>query len=204
MNTHIKYSQKVANNDKKNKVDFIKTVVGFVTFIIVFVVIIPFVLVKNDLYTILEAYMPNLDIIATVITWHGGPFNIWEHLYPISPLTIYGFSSQTMINYMALLGLTYIVSRETKKTNSIIKGWSLAFVMLLMTYLLPGKFILWAMDKTSQLLNYPMVDGTVTFMVGIFITILVILLESYVIKHFRGNLANFAKKIINLPKLLKK
>ena len=99
------------------------------------------------MYNILEAYMPNRPYCNS-ITWHGGPFKIWDHLYPPSPLTIYGFSSQTIINYMSLLGLTYIITRETKRTGSMARGWSMAFIMLLMTYLLPGQFISWIMDKT--------------------------------------------------------
>ena len=152
-----KYSQNIVNVDKSHKHKYTtnipKIVFGFAIFVLIFIIAIPILLLKNKKYNLLETYMPNIDLIATVITWHGGPYKIWEHLYPPTPLTIYGFSSQTLINYMALLGLTYIVIRETKRTNSIIKGWALAFVMLLMTYLLPSQLISYTMDKTSELLN---------------------------------------------------
>ncbi len=211
MTTNIKYIQNIVNIHQENKhnikTDLLKIFAGFSIFILIFVIIIPVLLFKNKLYSILEAYMPNLDLIATIITWHGGPFQIWEHLYPSSPLTIYGFASQTIINYMALLGLTYIISRETKRTNSLIKGWSLAFVMLLMTYLLPSQFISWCMNESVNFLQYknlPIADKTIPFIIGSIVTTCIISLEAYIIKHYRENVASFAEKLIKLPKLLKK
>ena len=81
------YSQNIVNlhNEKKIKVDIKKTVIGFILFFIIFVILIPVILVKGQMYGILEAYMPNVDLIATVISWHGGPLKIWDHLYPPSP-----------------------------------------------------------------------------------------------------------------------
>jgi len=213
MESDINYSQNIVNlhYEKKNQinVDIKKTIVGFILFFIIFVILIPIILFKSQMYNILEAYMPNLDLIATVITWHGGPFKIWDHLYPPSPLTIYGFSSQTIINYMSLLGLTYIITRETKRTGSMARGWSMAFIMLLMTYLLPGQFISWIMDKTSNLisssfkLNF-ISTNSIVVIIGFFLTATIITSEAYILHNFKQNLEQVAKKIINIPKLLKK
>ena len=75
-------------------------------------------------------------------------------LYPATPVTKYGFLSQSFINYTALIGLTYIIAREAKMTNNIIKGWSMGFVMLLMTYLLPSNLtIIPIMDFADKLLT---------------------------------------------------
>ena len=148
--------------------------------------------------------MPNIDLIATVITWHGGPYKIWEHLYPPTPLTIYGFSSQTFINYMALLGLTYIVIRETKRTNSIIKGWAFAFVMLLMTYLLPSQLISYTMDKTSELLNQSNLSKIIVLISGFLITGLIIISEAYILKNYKTRIEHTVQKILNIPKFVKK
>ena len=207
------YSQNIVNihNEKKDtiEVDIKKTVLGFILFFIIFVILIPVILFKSQMYGILEAYMPNIDLIATVISWHGGPLKVWDHLYPPTPLTMYGFSSQTIINYMALLGLTYIITRETKRTGSIARGWSMAFIMLLMTYLLPGQFISLIMDKTNDLIsnyfkfNFISSESIVVIM-GFFIAATIIASEAYILHNFKKNLEHMAKKIMNIPNLLKK
>uniref|UniRef100_A0A6C0EPF8 Uncharacterized protein n=1 Tax=viral metagenome TaxID=1070528 RepID=A0A6C0EPF8_9ZZZZ len=207
------YSQNIVNihHEKKNQinVDIKKTVVGFILFFITFVILIPVILFKSQIYGILEAYMPNIDLIATVISWHGGPLKVWEHLYPPTPVTMYGFSSQTIINYMALLGLTYIITRETQRSGSMARGWSMAFIMLLMTYLLPGQFISWIMDKTNDLIsnyfkfNFISSESIVVIM-GFFIVATIIASEAYILHNFKKNLELMAKKIMTIPNLLKK
>ena len=203
-----KYSQNIVNVDKSHKHKYTtnipKIVFGFAIFVLIFIIAIPILLLKNKKYNLLETYMPNIDLIATVITWHGGPYKIWEHLYPPTPLTIYGFSSQTLINYMALLGLTYIVIRETKRTNSIIKGWALAFVMLLMTYLLPSQLISYTMDKTSELLNQSNLSKIIVLISGFLITGLIIISEAYILKNYKTRIEHTVQKILNIPKFVKK
>ncbi len=208
MNKDKKYSQNIVNVDKSHKhkytINISKIVFGFVVFVLIFIIAIPILLLTNKQYNLLEAYMPNIDLIATVLTWHNGPNKIWEHLYPPTPLTIYGFISQTLINYMALLGLTYIVIRETKRTNSMVKGWAFAFVMLLMTYLLPSQIISHIMDKTSELLNHSISSRIVVLLLGFLITGFIIMSEAYVLKNYERPIENIVQKIINIPKLLKK
>ena len=203
-----KYSQNIVNVDKSHKHKYTtnipKIVFCFDIFVLIFIIAIPILLLKNKKYNLLETYMPNIDLIATVITWHGGPYKIWEHLYPPTPLTIYGFSSQTLINYMALLGLTYIVIRETKRTNSIIKGWALAFVMLLMTYLLPSQLISYTMDKTSELLNQSNLSKIIVLISGFLITGLIIISEAYILKNYKTRIEHTVQKILNIPKFVKK
>ena len=205
------YSQNIVNLHKKNQinVDIKKTVVGFILYFIIFVILIPVILFKSQMYGILEAYMPNVDLIATVISWHGGPLKLWDHLYPPSPVTIYGFYSQTIINYISLLGLTYIITRETQRTGSMARGWSMAFIMLLMTYLLPGQFISWIMDKTNDLIsNYFKFNfissNSIVVIMGFFLVTIIIASEAHILHNFKKNLEHMAKKIINIPKLLKK
>jgi len=202
------YSQNIVNVNKSHKHKYTtnipKIVFGFAIFVLIFIIAIPILLLKNKKYNLLETYMPNIDLIATVITWHGGPYKIWEHLYPPTPLTIYGFSSQTLINYMALLGLTYIVIRETKRTNNIIKGWALAFVMLLMTYLLPSQLISYTMDKTSELLNQSNLSKIIVLISGFLITGLIIISEAYILKNYKTQIEHTVQKILNIPKFVKK
>lgn len=202
----IKNTQNIINIHNENKTQFDLNIekigFGFIIFIIIFVILIPIILFKNQMYRTLEVYMPNIDIIATVVSWHGGPFKIWTHLYPPSPLTIYGFYSQTIINYIALLGLTYIITRETKRSNSIARGWSMGFIMLLITYLLPGQIISIIMDIFNKLLssNFNINSKLPVMVIGSLIGIGIIAFEVVILHFFKKNLEQFAKNIINLQK----
>jgi len=213
MNKEFQYTQNITNLHTHTKkhvtVDIQKSLLGFFIFVSLFLVTIPYILFKYSYYSILEAYLPNIDLIANILTWHGGPYGLWAHLYPPSPLTIYGFTSQTLINYMALLGLTYIVARETERTDSVKKGWSLAFVMLLLTYLLPGQFVSWMMDTAYGLIKKSTDISTIyinSIVVGLgsFLTIAIILGEVFILHTYRKNLEHIAKNILKFPKLLKK
>lgn len=182
-------------------------ILGFIIFFTLFVVTIPTILYKKGVYDILEVYLPNLDLIANLLSFHGGPenYNIFEYLYPPSPTNMYSFFSQSIINYMALLGLTYIIARETKLTNSIIRGWSLAFVMIMVTYLLPSQFISEIMEKLNTFLsiktniNHNILWNVVVF-IGFIITVGVIYFEKYLLETFRGSLINIGKYLINFPR----
>ena len=186
-----------------------KDILGLLIFIIIFILIIPYNIYNFGYYDILRGYLPNVDLIATVLTWNGGPYNVWNRLYLTSPLTLYGFLSQTIINYLALLGVTFLISKETVDTNSIKKGWSLAFIMLLMTYLLPSRFISFIMKKVyiflktnntySQYVSY-----SFTMLFGSIITILIIATESFLIKKYKYNLESIADFFISIfPKFIK-
>ena len=101
------------------------------------------------MYDILEVYLPNVDLIANLVSYRGGFFkdNFFTGLYKPIPTTVSEFLSQSAINYIALLGVTYIIARETKLSNNIAFGWSAGFMMLLLTYLLPSQFISKGMDE---------------------------------------------------------
>ena len=213
MNKEFQYTQNITNLHTHTKkhvtVDIQKSLLGFFIFVSIFLVTIPYILFKYSYYSILEAYLPNIDLIANILTWHGGPYGLWAHLYPPSPLTIYGFTSQTLINYMALLGLTYIVARETERTDSVKKGWSLAFVMLLLTYLLPGQFVSWIMDKIYDLIKKSTNISTIyinpiVVSLGSLLTITIILVEVFILHTYRKNLEHIAKNILKFHKLMKK
>ena len=60
---------------------------------------------------ILKTSSPNLDIIATIIGYHGGPVNsfIWTHLYNPSDTTITGYVTSNFINLLALIGVIFVI-----------------------------------------------------------------------------------------------
>lgn len=193
-------------SDIAEKDGLTKGFIGFVAFCVIFIVIIPIILLNLNMPEILEGYMPNLDLIALVITKHGGPFQIWQKLYPLDPVTIHGETSQIIINYIALLGITYIISREVHRSGSIAAGWSKGLVMLLMTYLLPNNFISWFMDTSTDSISNSLnlVDQVIKLIVGVLglsLTATIIISEAYILHTFKSTLTQLAKKILTIPKL---
>jgi hypothetical protein len=209
----------MVNNKQKQDSSFVEQesntniIKSFFIYFIIFLLIVPYFLFKSKSYDILESYMPNVDLVANILTFHSGIFsnNLFRNLYNQSPQTQAAFLSQSGVNYLALLGVTFIISRETKLSNSIAYGWSTGFIMLLMTYLLPAGYINDAMayvysktngslDKTKQqdILSNIYVYGP-SLITGIALTIGVILLEKNIISYLRKNLYNIAEFLMKLP-----
>ena len=92
-------------------------------------------------------------MFANVFSIHGGINSIWKHLYLPTPITLFSVFSQNLINYLALLGISYIFIRESKK-KTVIKGVTLSIIMLLITYLIPTQLIPYLLDgiKNKNLL----------------------------------------------------
>ena len=208
MNTQKKYRYindfVKSNYHKGNEVKYF---LGFIIYIFLFVFIIPTILFKLKFFDILEVYLPNIDLLATVLSYHEGPFNIWRKLYMPTAITISSFFYQTSINYIALIGLTYIICRETKLTKNIYKGWSLAFVMLLITYLLPSQIITHLMNNFEKYLNsYKEISllcleckRIYILIFGLLLILFLILFEKYIIVNFRKYLIKTGKYVINFP-----
>ena len=198
----MKYQNK--NQNKTNK-SAGRRIFESVLFISIFLFIIPYVLYKLNFKSVLIGYLPNVDIIATVINWSNYKNEIWNHVYTNNPTNFIDVVSKILINYFALLGLTFIITKETYEKNSHAKGWALAFVMLLLTYLIPGKLI----DKIMNELNKYFVkqdkysketSNIIITSIGFLLTFLIIALESIIIKNFHKNLFYFSNKILNIPK----
>jgi hypothetical protein len=136
----------------------------------------------------------NTDLIATVISFDKGPFkNIFKYLYnDTGPLI--GFISQSIINWSVLFGLFYIMLSEGKNKR-MTEGLSKIAFILMITYLLPGRFIIGWMEDFYQylvrILHHQSIDeGILTMIIGVILAIGFILLEALSIEH----LAPFLKK----------
>jgi len=132
-----------------------KQIMGIIFFIIVFVITIPTLLYKFKFHEILEVYMPNFDLLATAISFRDGTLgnSYFQELYGEGSENLLGWLSTLFINYLSLLGLTYLVARRVHITKSLSKGWAIGFVMLLLTYLVPNVFITFFQNKASDLLQ---------------------------------------------------
>ena len=187
------FKRTVLSFDKgpKEKLPYI---IGTTIYFIIFIFMIPAFLIKHEMFDVLTAYFPNVDMLATILGYDGGPniffeHNMWRYLYNPSNFTLTGFISTTLINYSALIGMTFIVAYTTYKTKSWKHGWALAFIMAMMTYLAPGNIIVILQNKLGQrisaedglaregMIHYLLVVG-----IGLLIGFTIILAESLVIK----------------------
>ena len=182
-----------------------KDIFGLIIFIFLFFTA-ALGLYRARLYNILEVYLPNIDLIANILTWVQGPYDMWKNLYISSTNTFTQLISQTTINYLSLLGLTYVVAREAKLTKNTLKGWSFAFVMLLCTYLLPSNVATWIMDmvyKKSKSISFTdNFAGVISTIVGVIVTLIFLFTEIIVLKRYRDHLSTFPKNIHSIPKKL--
>ena len=133
----------------------------------------------------------------------------FNHLYNLKTDNKRQEYSQISINYMALLGLIYLVLKETKLSNKIHHGWSLAIVMLLITYLLPGDLIVLVLNKTDELVHKwtggksKNLERTINVVVGYSLVVFIIIIEAYILEKYKKQLVDFAYLLlIKIPKTL--
>jgi hypothetical protein len=193
----------------------IKDIMGFFLFFLVFIIMVPIMLFKSKLFTILEVYLPNVDLIANLLTWIGGPYGIWNQLYTSNPspsleigsLSFMNFTTEILINYIALLGLTFIVAREAVLQKNIFEGWSFAFIMVIITYLLPVPLVNMIMttanDKFIKMNLGENKSKMLSGFVGLIATIFFLFTETLIIKNYRKNVVNISKYIYKTPKIFK-
>jgi len=179
---------------------FANTLIGFLFYIVFIVIIIPLILLKYKKYSILEGWVPNVDMIANVLTWWSGPFDLFKDLYKQIPTSFFALFTQTFINYLALLGLTYIVIKKSVKKNNIYEGWGNAFVMLIVTYLVPSRVV---SEIMKQLTVFIKNDGIIAIL-GMVVTILIVVFESLILEKYGKSLEKYSKIFIDSVKKMTK
>ena len=178
--------------------DLPKYLFGILIYVIIFVIIIPYLMIYNGVSEeIILAYVPNVDMLATILGYDGGPFsNIWRYLYNPSNISMIGFVSTTLMNYFALLGATFIVAWQTHKHKSWKRGWSAAFIFLLVTYLIPGNLLVILQNKVARYIeNVYGIGNKLHFMryiivvlFGLLLAISIIYTESVIIRLTRSSI----------------
>lgn len=179
---------------------------GLIVFILIFAIMIPVLLYKLGLYNILAVYFPNLDIIATILSYNAGfkdtifsnlfntqcKFNTEKgKIYPVSEL---------IINYLSLIGLGVVVLKMSK--GNMYKDLANFSVMLLITYMLPNQVLEIILNYIDN--AYELSTGLVV-MFGLLLTVFIIGIEHLILEKFRGSISNIFKKIlIDLPRTIKK
>lgn len=195
------YKKKLSNKNNQQP-NIFKLILGFFIYFILFVVLIPYLLITYKQYEFLGAYFPNLDLIASVIQYDSGPTNLfsWKDLYNFDDKSYIAFISGNLINYFALLGVTYVIAHYTLKYNDIDKGWSRAFIMLPITYLIPSNIIIDLMNNIGKILNLyiskeRLINYLIMVVIGMLIAIFFILGEVYLISLFSQQITNFIKLV---------
>lgn len=184
------------------------SILGFIIYVIFFILIIPYLLIQYKRFDILSAYFPNLDNIATVLGYMGGPpvqypGEIWKYLRESCDENLFEFLSIGFIHYVSLLGLIYIVSHYTNKYKSISKGWAISFFMLFITYIIPGHLIqniqknigniITKRFKINSMINYLSVVFS-----GLLLVYLLIFIEEKLIHKYSFDLARLIQYIAGL------
>ena len=185
-----------------------KAIIGFIIYFVIFIVTIPYLLVKNQYLGFLEGYIPNVDMIATVLGFQSrkGDFklvsNYFEYLYNPATKTNFGYWSQTLINYMALLGATFYMCFYTLKTKSLSKGWGRGFIMLLVTYLLPSNYIAYYMQKIHSYMDKfsfsKIIKHLIVYGFGFSIILFFILSERFLIDLLGDTIAKTLRKVLKI------
>jgi len=172
----------------------LKHIFGLILYVVIFAFIIPIILIRNKMFALLTVYFPNIDMFSTAIQYGGGPHifgGIWDKLYDNmskDPMTII---STITINYLALLGLTFVVIYIAVETKDFKQGWARAFFMIIITYLIPFYLIHYAQKYSEKYFqkNYYLITLT-----GIITAIIIIVIELFLIRSFNHYVINFIDK----------
>ena len=184
------------------------SIMGFIIYVIIFIVLIPYIFIRYKRYDILAAYFPNLDNIATALGYMGGPpilipGTLWKYLRESCDESLFEFISVNFIHYISLLGLTFTVAYYTNKYKSISTGMAIATFMLFITYILPGHVIQSIQNELGTMLNPYISQDTllhyssITF-VGLLIVYMFISFEEKMIHKFSTDLAKLIRYILSL------
>ena len=189
-NIYLENKRTIFNLSNKS-VNYYNFFIGFTLYFLIFILLVPYTLKIGNYINILSVYFANLDLIASIIGYHGGPYNtfIWKHLYNPADSTFIGYISSNLINLFALLGVCYTIAYYTYKSKDIYNGWSRAFIILPMTYFIPSNFIIYYMNTFGKYLNNyfsskSLIHYILVIILGFNIAITFIISEALLIKLF--------------------
>lgn len=194
---HPHYKTNNKEDYKNDTTILIKNILGFLLFFLIFVILFPILIKSYKNEELLLTYMANIDLIATVISFKNGPFNInlFRYLY-IDNRPLIGYFNQNIINYIVLLVISYIIIKTSIKANNIGDGIAKASLIFIFTYLFPGRIIYNGMSSLYKILNvnlnlYSTTSWFITFIFGLLFSLFFIILETFAIKMFYKSISKF-------------
>ena len=178
----------------------IKFIVVLFIYIFVFGIVIPTFIFRMGYVTFLEGYMPNLDLIACALGYSGGPYGVFKHIYNPSTETGVGTISAQILNYVALIGATFLISYYTLKTKSIFHGWGRGFIMIPATYLAPSYFVSYFSYRFGEMLHPYFPIGTInnwitTVIASLALVMLIVIAEGHAIELGLSSIVSILKTI---------
>jgi uncharacterized membrane protein (DUF485 family) len=192
-----KIHEEVNEQLSKLKVPLLRELEGLLSFLFMFVIIIPFFLFKLDNNLVLLYYFSNLDLIANVMNhWD----NFFDNLYFPNPLTEYSFFSSSVIDFIAFLGISTIISNLTLINKSVYYGIAAATTLLLITRIVPTTLIYILMRNIQNYLHQfysTEVSNNVSVFCGLIISFCFVLVEVIISQTYIGNIANLYKMLYN-------
>lgn len=190
------------NKEKLSPEENFKYTIGLIIFLFIFVLIIPYILYRFNLITILLVYFLNIDLLATIVGSIESPIHdYFRYLYSDSTPFI-GYISQTIISLITLGGVFLIVVGRTWSSNLGVALIRYLFTVLI-TFLAPHRFISQIMHNTyiflkdKQLFNNlaPYLATIPAFL----LLYVIIIFETFCLEYFSKPLGNyFNKHIMNL------
>jgi hypothetical protein len=116
--------------------------IGTISWYIVFIVLIPFLIVRIKGFNALKYYLPVVDLIANIFSVSGPKNNrLFKDLYSLSPSNIIAFVSTNFINLLALTGVAWNGIYIAMKNKNMMEGIIVAIIMYTITYLIPTQGI---------------------------------------------------------------
>ena len=118
-------------------------ILGLLLYLFIFGIICPAIFKYMGWNELTEVWIPNLDLMATVMSFKNGFFDsrLFAFLYDTSTSTNFEYWSRLVINYISILGVVYIAGSRIAETDKVSEGLSFALVMVICTYLVPNDFI---------------------------------------------------------------
>ena len=165
-----------------------KNLLGLFIYLIIFAVLLPLFFKYMQWNQLTEVWIPNLDLIGTVLSFKNGFFGsrIFSFLYDTTISTDSEHWSKLIINYISILGIVYVAGTHIEKTGKLADGLAFALVMIICTYLVPNDFI----NETMNHVFNKTLDGSkinyntktrISMLSGFLVAIAFILLERFIL-----------------------
>ena len=109
-------------NDENTNIE-VHHYIGLISWYLIFIVIIPFLIIHSKSFNELKYYLPIIDLIANIFSVSGKKNKqVFKDVYSLSPNNIVSFISTNFINLLALTGVAWNGVDVAIKRNSMLDG----------------------------------------------------------------------------------
>ena len=198
----------IKNNNTENlsQTEINHNIIGLTIYLCSIMMLIVY-LIKKNMHILATILIMNIDLVAIVLGFKGGPYGIWKHLYNPVDDTLYGFFSTTLINFVTLFGIGIVCFIYSTKKD-IYNGLGKYIVAILVTYLIPGMFLVHNMNNFAEYLydTYNFSNNIIyltTIVFGFIFVTGVIGIEFVIFKNFINKIQIFLNILIKKYSLYK-